>query len=215
MPTISLSGLKLKVFMSFSYFLRKFLLFMKAAARASSTWVIKSPGVGMPYSSHIGPLTIERNKKGEDKAFTWSFKCKLEWKGRWSASFSKRQDHRKRPLVTPQTGKSPFHSGKFNRLLSLFIWNSLLYAHAHHVFFFNFLKLIYFNWSLLYNIQYYGGFCHTLTWISHGCTCVPHPKSPSLLPSHLIPSLWVVPVHQLWVPCFMHRTWTGHLLHIW
>ena len=74
--------------------------------------------------------------------------------------------------------------------------------------FFNFLKLIYFNWRLIYNIQYYGGFCHTLTWISHGCTCVPHPKSPSLLPPHLIPSLWVVPVHQLWVPCFMHWTWT-------
>ena len=31
----------------------------------------------------------------------------------------------------------------------------------------------------------------------------------------LIPSHWVVPVHWLWVPCFMHWTWTGHLFHIW
>ena len=32
-----------------------------------------------------------------------------------------------------------------------------------------------------------SGFCHILTWISHGCTCVPHPKSPSHLPSHPTP----------------------------
>ena len=25
------------------------------------------------------------------------------------------------------------------------------------------------------------------------------------------PSLWVVPVHQLWVPCLIHGTWTSHL----
>ena len=24
-----------------------------------------------------------------------------------------------------------------------------------------------------------------------------------------IPSLWVIPVHQPWVPCLMHRTWTA------
>ena len=37
---------------------------------------------------------------------------------------------------------------------------------------------IYFNWRLI-TLQYCGGFCHTLTWISHGCTCVPHPEPPS------------------------------------
>ena len=41
-------------------------------------------------------------------------------------------------------------------------------------------KIIYFNWRLI-TLQYCSGFCHTLTWISHGCTCVPHPP-PS--PSH-------------------------------
>ena len=30
-------------------------------------------------------------------------------------------------------------------------------------------------------------FCHTLTWIRHGCTCAPHPEAPSQLPPHPIP----------------------------
>ena len=33
---------------------------------------------------------------------------------------------------------------------------------------------IYFNWRLITS-QYCGGFCHTLTWIIHRGTCVPHP----------------------------------------
>ena len=47
-------------------------------------------------------------------------------------------------------------------------------------------KLIYFN-SRLVTLQYCGGFCHTLTRISHGWTCVPHPETPSYLPPHPIP----------------------------
>ena len=45
---------------------------------------------------------------------------------------------------------------------------------------------IYFNWGLI-TLQYCSGFCHTLTWISHGCTCVPHSESPFYLPPHPIP----------------------------
>ena len=30
-------------------------------------------------------------------------------------------------------------------------------------------------------------FCHTSIWICHGCTRVPHPEPPSLLPPHTIP----------------------------
>ena len=36
--------------------------------------------------------------------------------------------------------------------------------------------------------------------------------APTSLPT---PSLWVVPEHQLWVPCFMHRICTGQLFYIW
>ena len=46
--------------------------------------------------------------------------------------------------------------------------------------------LIYFSWKLI-TLQYCGGFCHTFTRISHGCTCVPHPDPPSHLPPHPIP----------------------------
>ena len=48
-----------------------------------------------------------------------------------------------------------------------------------------FIFLIYFNWKLI-TLQFCGCFCHTLTWISHGCTCVPlsqTPQQPSC-PSH-------------------------------
>ena len=39
----------------------------------------------------------------------------------------------------------------------------------------------------LITLQYCSGFCHTLTWISHGFTCIPHPDPPSHLPPHPIP----------------------------
>ena len=48
-------------------------------------------------------------------------------------------------------------------------------------FFFFFYPFIFISWRLI-TLQYYSGFCHTLTWISHGWTCVPHPDPPS--PSH-------------------------------
>ena len=46
-----------------------------------------------------------------------------------------------------------------------------------------------------------------------GAHVSPHPEFPSTF--LLTPSLWGVPEHWLWVPCFMCRTWTGHLFHIW
>ena len=50
-----------------------------------------------------------------------------------------------------------------------------------------FFKINYFNWRLI-TLQCCSGFCHTLIWISHKCTCVPHPEPPShFLPHPIIP----------------------------
>ena len=38
--------------------------------------------------------------------------------------------------------------------------------------FFFFPPIIFISWRLI-TLQYFSGFCHTLTWISHGFTCVP------------------------------------------
>ena len=46
-----------------------------------------------------------------------------------------------------------------------------------------FFPFIFISWRLI-TLQYGSGFCHTLTWISHGFTCVPHPNPPSHLPPH-------------------------------
>ena len=43
------------------------------------------------------------------------------------------------------------------------------------------LALFYFNWRLT-TLKYGGGCCHNFTWISHGCTCVPHADPPLDLP---------------------------------
>ena len=66
-----------------------------------------------------------------------------------------------------------------------------------------FFPIIFISWRLI-TLQYCSGFCHTLTWISHGFTYVPHPELPSHLPPH--PSLWVIPVHQprALVSCIQH-----------
>ena len=48
------------------------------------------------------------------------------------------------------------------------------------LFFFFFFSFIFISWRLI-TLQYYSGFCHTLTWISHGLTCIPHPNPPSHL----------------------------------
>ena len=50
------------------------------------------------------------------------------------------------------------------------------------LFLFFYLSFIY---SFYFTILYW--FCHTSTWIHHGCTCVPHPEPPSHLPPHPIP----------------------------
>ena len=57
---------------------------------------------------------------------------------------------------------------------------------CHLLFTFFFFSFIFISWRLI-TLQYCSGFCHTLTWFSHGFTCVPHPDPPSRLPPHPIP----------------------------
>ena len=54
-----------------------------------------------------------------------------------------------------------------------------------------FFPFIFISWGLI-TLQYCSGFCHTLTWISHGFTCIPHPDPPSYLPLYLIPDLHIL-----------------------
>ena len=76
--------------------------------------------------------------------------------------------------------KSHNHKGEYVK----FVWNTTAGSLEEAFFFFFFFsKFIYFNWRLI-TLQYYSGFCHTLTWISHGCTShrIPwgHPSAPAL-----------------------------------
>ena len=73
-------------------------------------------------------------------------------------------------------------------------------------------SFIFISWRLI-TLQYCSGFCHTLTWISHGFTCVPHLDSPSLLPPHPIPL--GLPSAPALSTCLMHPTWAGGLFHPW
>ena len=72
--------------------------------------------------------------------------------------------------------------------------------------------LIFISWRLI-TLQYCSSFCHTLTWITHGFTCVPHPDHLSHLPPHPIPlGLSSAPALST---CLMHPTWAGGLFHPW
>ena len=74
--------------------------------------------------------------------------------------------------------------------------------------FFFFFSFIFISWRLI-TLQYCSGFCHTLTWISHKFTCIPHPDPPSHLPLHPIP----LPNAPGPSTCLMHPTWAGDLFH--
>ena len=81
------------------------------------------------------------------------------------------------------------------------IWYSLK-------FYFIFFPFIFISWRII-TLQYCSGFCHTLTWISHGFTCVPHPDPPSRLPPHPIPL--GLPSAPALSTCLIHPTWAGDL----
>ena len=69
---------------------------------------------------------------------------------------------------------------------------------------------IFISWVLI-TLQYCSGFCHTLTWMSHGVTCIPHPDPPSYLPLYPIPL--GLPSAPGLSTCLMHPAWAGDLFH--
>ena len=108
---------------------------------------------------------------------------------------------------------SLFQDGKWTpafRENSYFI--CLFFASKNHFIFCFFFSFIFISWRLI-TLQYCSGFCHTLTWISHGFTCVPHPNPPSHLPTDPIPL--GLPSAPALSTCFMHPTWAGDLFHRW
>ena len=54
-----------------------------------------------------------------------------------------------------------------------------IYSRSLLVIHFIFFSFIFISWRLI-TLQYCSGFCHTLTWISHGFTWIPHPNPPWL-----------------------------------
>ena len=92
------------------------------------------------------------------------------------------------------------YNGIVLKLLNRFYFFINFFFNFFHInpclfyFIFYFFPIIFISWRLI-TLQYCSGFCHTLTGISHGFTCVPHPgpPPPTFLP---IPSLWVIPVYQ-------------------
>ena len=91
-------------------------------------------------------------------------------------------------------------------------WHLHVHFYSSMPFLFFFFSFIFISWRLI-TLQYCSGLCHTLTWISHGFTCVPHPEPPSHLPPHPIPLGY--PSAPAPSTCLMHPTWTGDLFHTW
>ena len=79
-----------------------------------------------------------------------------------------------------------YYSILFLKLVQLWLLSQLsVYASVPFIIPYIFFK-IFISWRLITS-QHCSGFCQTLTWISHGVTCIPHPDPPSHLPLHPIP----------------------------
>ena len=66
----------------------------------------------------------------------------------------------------------------------------ILFFFSNIIYFFGIIYFLmhgsYFH-SFFFSFTILSGFCHTSTWIHHGCTHVPHPEVPSHLFPHTIP----------------------------
>ena len=73
----------------------------------------------------------------------------------------------------------------FKLYIEVFLNNLLIISNCFFILFL-FFSFIFISWRLI-TPQYCRGFCHTLTRISHGFTCIPHPDPPSHLSLYPIP----------------------------
>ena len=121
--------------------------------------------------------------------------------------YSGRWDRKRSSLVNRWLAREMYTKGPMAELRGELTEFFVLFL--NWVFFF-FLSFIFISWRLITS-QHCSGFGHTLTWISHGVTCIPHPDPPSHLPLHSIPlGLPSAPGPST---CLMHPTWAGDLFH--
>ena len=123
-------------------------------------------------STFLNIIKIMENRKGENSTYEGMLGAPDNWVhcGIFDEILEKKEDINRKTRWNPNK-----------------IWNLVTSDVPISIYFFLFRKNIYFNWRLM-TLQYCSGFCHILTWISHGCTCVPHPEPYSHLPPHSIPS---------------------------
>ena len=138
---------------------------------------------------------------------TWLVSCEI------ARPFSKVMEN----YGNPTNNVKEFHL--FHILTKIWCLESLILAILVGVqwffflqFYFIFPPIIFISWRLI-TLQYCSGFCHTLTWISHGFTCVPHPEPRSHLSPH--PTPLGRPSAPAPSTCLVHPTWAGGLFHTW
>ena len=100
----------------------------------------------------------------------------------WKKRYDKPRQHikKQRPTVLTEYSQSYGFSSSHVWMWELIHKEGWALKNWCFLFFFPFIFI-----SLrLITLQYCSGFCHTLTWISLGSTCVPHPDPPSRLTPH-------------------------------
>ena len=84
------------------------------------------------------------------------------------------------------TGQSGEHHWRWLcvHFFFLCLWKNTFFSlcNKNNIYIFPFIFCLFFNFTILY------WFCHTLTWIRHGCASVPHPEPPLPPPSPSHPS---------------------------
>ena len=140
--------------------------------------------------------------------FIFIFKCIFYW--RRKPLWTERQLTPKKKVETNSHLKITFSGIQMFCNHCFYLVSRCFHHYGSSLYFF--FSFIFISWRLI-TLQYCSGFCHTLTWISHGFTCVPHPDPPSGLPPHPIPlGLPSAPAPST---CLMHPTWAGDLFHLW